>query len=132
MTQATDSFLDHSTGSIRSLQYNDSVRRRSAGFEGERRLLWAVLQDAIDTYLASMRCATGRQRDEFDEICGWFRLPEDEGGSLFSFETICDLLDIDARLLLKGLESIRERETSANMGPSYTPRAAIRLARLTA
>jgi len=132
MTQATNSFLDHSIGSILHSQYNDLIRRPSPGFEGERRLLWAVLQDAIDTYLANMRCATAKQRDEFEEICGWFRPPEDQPGKLFSFETICDLLEIDARQLLKGIESIHERETSANMSPLLAPRAAIRLARLAA
>ena len=132
MIQATDSFLDHSTGSIIPSQYNDLVRRRLAGFEGERRLLWAVLQDAIDNYLANMRCATTKQRDEFEEVCGWFRPPQDQPGNLFSFKTICDLLEIDARLMLKGIESIRERKTSANMSPSHAPRAAVRSARMAA
>jgi|SRR5215472_8729533 len=132
MTQATDSFLDHSTGSILPSQYNDLVRRRSPGFEGERRLLWAVLEDAIDTYLANMRCATAKQRDEFEEVCGWFRPPEDQRGRLFSFETICDLLEIDARLLLKDIEAIRARETRANMSRSHAPQVAVRLARLAA
>jgi hypothetical protein len=132
MIQAADSLLDHSTGPILPSQYNDLVRRRSPGFEGERRLLWAVLQNAIDIYRANMRCATGKQRDEFEEVCGWFRSPEDQRGRLFSFETICDLLEIDARLLLKGLESIRKREISANMRPSHAPRVAVGPARLAA
>lgn len=128
MTQATDSFLDHSTGLILPSQYNDLVRRRSPGFEGERRLLWAVLQDAIDTYMANMRCATAKQRDEFEDVCGWFHAPEDQQGRLFSFETICDLLEIDACLLLKGIESIREREDGANISPPHAPVRPARLA----
>ena len=132
MTRAADSFLGHSTGPIVPSQYNDLVRRRSAGFEGERRLLWAVLQNAINIYLANMRCATGKQRDEFEEVCGWFRPSEEQRGRLFSFETICDLLEFDAHLLLKGIESIRERETGVNMSPPHAPRAAVRPARLAA
>jgi hypothetical protein len=133
MTQATDSFLDHFIGAILPSQYADLVRRRSAGFEAERRLLWAVLQDAIYSYLANMACTTARQREEFEEICGWFRPPTLQPGGLFSFETICEQLEIDPRLLLKGLESIREKETHAATRPSSPPpRAAIRRRRLAA
>jgi hypothetical protein len=129
MNQATDSLIDHSGGSILPSQYNDLVRRRSSGFEGERRLLWAVLEDAIDTYLANMDCATAKQRNEFDEICGWFYAPKDQPAGLFSFESICDMLEIDAPSLLKGIESIRKREMSAEMKPSQT---VLRLAHLAA
>lgn len=114
MTQATNSFFNDSTSAILPSQYNDLVRRRSGGFEGERRLLWAVLEDAVGIYLANLRCATGRQRDEFEEVSAWFRPPKDQRSRLFSFETICELLEIDARLLRKGLESISERETRAS------------------
>jgi hypothetical protein len=96
------------------------VRRRSPGFEGERRLLWAVLEDAIDTYLTNMHCATAKQRDEFDEVCGWFHLPKYQPARLFSFAIICDLLDIDAPSLLKGIESIRAGEMRAEMKPART------------
>jgi hypothetical protein len=129
MNQTTDSLLKDSTGSILPSQYNDLVRRRSPGLEGERRLLWAVLEDAIDTYLANMRCATSQQGREFDEICGWFHPPKDRPAGLFSFESICGLLEIDAPSLLKGIKSIREREMSAGM---KSARTALRLGRLAA
>jgi hypothetical protein len=129
MNQATDSLIDYSSGLILPLQYNDLARRRSSGFEGERRLLWAVLEDAIDTYLANMGCATAKQRNEFDEICGWFYAPKDQPAGLFSFESICDLLEIDAPSLLKGIESIREREMSREMKPAQM---VLRLGRLAA
>jgi hypothetical protein len=120
MNQAMDSLIDYSNGSILPSQYNDSVRRRLPGFEGERRLLWAVLEDAIDTYLANMDCATAKQCNEFDEICGWFYAPKDQPAGLFSFESICDLLEMDAPSLLNGLESIRERKMNAEMKPAQT------------
>jgi hypothetical protein len=129
MNQATDGHIDYSNGSILPSQYNDLVRRRSPGFEGEWRLLWAVLEDAIDTYLANMDCATAKQRNEFDEICGWFYAPKVQLAGLFSFESICDLLEIDAPSLLEGIESIREREMSAEMKPART---VLRLGRLAA
>jgi hypothetical protein len=132
MTQARNSLPDGFVGAILLWQYNDLMRRRSGGFEAERRLLWAVLENAINTYLTNMRCATAKQHNEFEEISDWFRPSRDQSGMLFSFETICDLLEIDVRRLLRRLESIRERETRTNMGSWQTPRAALRLGRFAA
>lgn len=77
--------------------------------------MWAVLKDAIDTYLANMGCATAKQRDDFEEICNWFHPSKEQPRRLFSFETICDLIEIDTCQLLKGLESIHATQTSVNM-----------------
>jgi hypothetical protein len=108
MTQTTSSSLDDCVSPILSSQYNALIRR-SSRFEGERRLLWAVLEDAIDTYLVSIDCGTAKQREAYEEIRDWF-LPSTNGPDpLFSFPTICDLLDINGRLLLKAIESMREK-----------------------
>jgi hypothetical protein len=125
MTQATNRLLDDSVSTILPSQCDDLVRRRSGGFAGERRLLWAVLEDAIDAYLSNMRCATARQRGEFDDVCAWFRPPQNQPDRLFSFESICDVLEIDGRKLLRRIESIRERETPTNI-PSQQPRTVAR------
>jgi hypothetical protein len=132
MTQTTTGLLDDSTGPILPSQYNDLVRRRSGGFEGERRLLWAVLENAIDTYLANVHCTTAKQRDEFDEVNAWFSMRQKQQGELFSFRTICDMLEIDGRLLLTRMESICERETRANVWPSAAPQVRLRPGRLAA
>ena len=131
MTQAMNSFLNDS-GAILPSQYSDLVRRRTGGFEAERRLLWAVLDNAIDSYLANMHCATAKQRDEFEEVRAWFRPLTGRPGRLFSFESICDLLEIDGRMLLKGLESIRTTGSRANMRPPQASRPAARRGRLAA
>ena len=85
-------------------QYNGAVARRAPAFEGERRLLWAVLEDAIRTYLVNARRSTPKQRRAFEEVRRWLRGRRAHG--LFAFETICDLLGIDSEWLLQGLESI--------------------------
>jgi hypothetical protein len=87
-------------------QYNDLIRRRLLGLDGEYRLLWAVLESAIESYLANETCATPKQHAAFDEIYGWFRTSPDKGRGLFAFATICDLLGIDSGVLLKGIESL--------------------------
>jgi hypothetical protein len=88
-------------------QFNELIRR-SSNLRGEYRLLWAVLDDAIRCYLANMRRATPAQRRNFEEVRRWF-LPAAgaETTGLFAFQTICDLLEINARQLVRKLESMR-------------------------
>ena len=88
-------------------QYNDLIRRRSPVFDGEHRLLWAVLEDAIRTYAANVDCSTQSQRAAFEEVRGWFQSGKGRPQGLFAFQTICDLLGIDSGQMLKGLDSIR-------------------------
>src|SRR5579885_260085 len=88
-------------------QYNDLIRRPS-DLDGERRLLWAVLEDAVRLYLANVKRSTRNQRVAFEEVRRWFTAPIADRG-LFAFRTICDVLEIDAGALLRGLKSMRLR-----------------------
>jgi hypothetical protein len=87
-------------------QYNDLIRRRSDIIDGESRLLWAVLEDAITTYMANRSCSSPTQRRRFAEVERWFRPGRKQPKALFQFETVCDLLQLDARRLLDTLESV--------------------------
>ncbi len=88
-------------------QYSDLIRRRARLMDGERRLLWAVLEDAIRTYLGKMAVASEVEQREFQEVRDWFAGRNGSEG-LFAFATICDFLEIDAGRLLKGLEALRQ------------------------
>jgi len=98
--------LDNSNAILPS-QYNDLIRRRSFALDGEHRLMWAVLEDAIGSYLANRACATAKQQRAFAEAKAWFQRAADERRGVFAFESICDFLAIDSAKLLKGLRSIR-------------------------
>src|ERR1700723_1976057 len=67
---------------ILPVQFGES-RRRKLPSEGERKLLFAVLEDAIRTYL--------RHRD-------------DEGGP-FAYVNVCEALGIDADSLRSGISN---------------------------
>jgi hypothetical protein len=97
--------LEDLGGSVLPSQYNDLTGRRVSAVEGERRLLWAVLEDAVRTYLTSRACSNPIQRRKFNEVRTWFESGQDGRAGLFGFRTICDLLDIDPGRLLKGLRS---------------------------
>jgi len=103
-TLANTLFEPSSDSVVLPSQYNDLIRRHSRGSGGEYRLLWAVLEDAIKSYLSNRGCSTRNQRRAFEEANTWLHSAQGQPRGLFAFESICELLEIDAKLLLKGLD----------------------------
>jgi hypothetical protein len=87
-------------------QFFDRVRRRSE-HEGERRLMIAVLEDAVDVYRKQAGTQDPRGSQLFREAEEWIEDPDRSW--LFSFQNICDVLDIDANYLRRGLHAWKER-----------------------
>jgi hypothetical protein len=87
-------------------QYADLVRRNHV-IEGELKLLLAVLEDAIRCYLRNVNANDGERRRDFVEARNWFEASGRVGarcGDIFSFETICEALGIEPRLLIARLQ----------------------------
>ncbi len=83
-------------------QFFDRVRRRTE-HEGERRLMIAVLEDAVGVYRKQAGVREGRNREIFLEAEEWI---EDQDRTwLFSFQNICDVLGLDADYLRRGLRA---------------------------
>jgi len=91
-------------------QYNDLIRRRPSNAGGEYRLLWAVLEDAMRTYLSNVKCANSRQRNAFNEVHEWFFAERRIGDGLFGFHSICDALEIGSTELLRSLNKLQVRD----------------------
>jgi len=76
---------------------------------GEHQLMLAVLADAVRAYLGNRGARDRESRALFRETLAWFASPDRT--TLFSFESICDALDIDPdyvrRLLV--VQSLRHR-----------------------
>jgi hypothetical protein len=87
---------------ILPIQYGES-RRRKLPSEGERKLLFAVLEDAIRTYLRHRDSAVARNSEEFVEAAEW--LSCDEEGGPFSYVSVCEALGIDADCLRAGISN---------------------------
>jgi hypothetical protein len=81
--------------------------RRAAGLDRERLLMLAVLEDAIDCYQKYAYARDPRGRQMFDESLEW--VASDDRTWLFSFENICDTLEISADYVRRGLREWRER-----------------------
>lgn len=90
-------------------QYND-ILRRPRFRAGEIRLMFAVLEDAIQCYLANMDGKTEKQRRDFMEVQDWFATPSSANRgwqSLFAFEQLCDALGIEPNRLRRELAAIQ-------------------------
>jgi hypothetical protein len=99
-------------------QYFDRVRRRT-GVDGERRLMVAVLEDAVTTYMKHAG-ATDRQRAElFAEAEAW--IESDDAVSFYSFENVCTVLDLDPEYLRRGLRTWKRQATGGESPEQPVP-----------
>jgi len=67
----------------------------------EHRLLWAVLQDGLETYMKYSTATSRHGRRLFQEAEEW--IMQDESPWLCSFVNICQILDLDPGYLRRGL-----------------------------
>ena len=81
--------------------------RRAGGLERERLLMLAVLEDAIDCFQKFAQARDPRGEQMFEEAREWVN--STDRGWLFSFENICDTLEINADYVRRGLREWRER-----------------------
>ncbi len=73
---------------------------------GERRLLFAILQDAVDHFFRYRHARTTRGKRLFRETRDWFW--SKERNWLCSFESICAHLSLDADYIRMGLKRIQD------------------------
>ena len=81
--------------------------RRAGGLDRERLLMLAVLEDAVDCYQKYAHARDPRGRVMFNESREW--VTSADRTWLFSFENICDTLEINADYVRRGLREWRER-----------------------
>ena len=85
-------------------QYYDLISRRRI-IDGERRLMFAVFEDAIRSYVMCMGSKTQARRREFEEVRSWMDLRGTH--SVFSFDSLCELFEIDPDLLRNQLKTLQ-------------------------
>jgi len=88
----------------------------------EKRLILAVLDDAVQSFIAGIRPRNGKEQRRFEEAQSWIMEPE--VGWVFSFESICNQLGLDPDYLRSGLEKLR---VEANNGRPFGPASGNRL-----
>ena len=98
-------------------QFFDRVRRRSE-HDPERRLMIAVLEDAVDVYRKQAGANDQRGQQLFSEAEEW--IEDADRTWLFSFQNICDVLDLDADYLRRGLHALKEKARGSRRGQVVT------------
>ena len=93
-------------------QYYAALRRKTA-HEPERRLVIALLQDAVDCYQKHLFARDRKARQLYVDAEEW--ITSDEREWPFSFENVCELLNIHPVYLRRGLLEWRERALA--LGP---------------
>jgi len=81
----------------------------------ERRLLLAVLEDAIVVLVRYAGCTTGRPVAQVREIETW--LEDRDASALYSFENICSVLDFDPNAVRAGLRRLVAQPRTAEGRP---------------
>jgi len=97
-------------------QYFDTVRRK-ANSEPEKKLMLAILEDAIDCFQKYIFARDGRGKGIFREAEDW--ILEENSDLLFSFENIWEVLGFNPKYVRKGLllwkeMKLAERSRSKN------------------
>ena len=87
-------------------QYFDRNRRRASS-DGERRLMVAILEDAVDVYRKQAGARDRKRRQLFEDAEAWIESPDKSW--IFSYENICEVLGIDGGYLRKGLRMWKQR-----------------------
>jgi hypothetical protein len=72
-----------------SAQYFDNLRRKTL-LEPEKRLMLALLEDAIHCFQDNLSAQTVRKKKLFDETEDW--IVEMDGDWIFSFDHVCEEL----------------------------------------
>jgi hypothetical protein len=100
---------------------------REGGLVRERRLMLAVLEDAVECYQKYALARDPRGRLLFDDACDWIESAERDWP--FSYENICEVLGLNPEYIRRGLSKWRQQKspmkrTTARIMPLLERRAA--------
>lgn len=102
------------------VQYSDPVAVRIQ-MSGEYRLLWTILEDAIDCYFRYAAQPSIEAQEMFRDAAEWIESDEEEW--LCSFNAICQAFRLDPYYLRRGLQD-RLQEVLKGRQVARLPRAA--------
>jgi hypothetical protein len=89
------------------IQYFEAMRRKHL-LEGEKRLILSVLEDAIECFMKCMDSATNKGQRLYREADEWIALEDKHW--VFSFDNVCDMLDINPEYMRRGLRDWKQRK----------------------
>ena len=91
-------------------QFFGALRRKPA-MDGERRLMSAVLEDAVNCFRKQVHATDPKARQLFREAEQWITATDESW--FFSFVNVCDMLDLNPDWLREGLLKWRNEQRRA-------------------
>ena len=108
---------------VRTQHYDQRVRSRH--LNGEARLLFAVLEDAIRCIVQFESSPDPEKRREIREALRWINVRGDH--DLFSFDSICEVFEIEPESLRRQLNSMSNPDLGTKRFGSVGRRSVIRV-----
>lgn len=101
------------------VQFFPLFRQTGTIVSGGQRLLLAVLQNAIHTWMQYCHSQNRRERRHFEETEAWFWSPQRD--YLCAFESICDHLKLDPQYVRRGLRDWQHATTTSEQSAPPSP-----------
>ena len=95
------------------IQYFEAMRKKHL-LEGEKRLILSVLEDAIECYMKCIDAATHKGQRLFRDAEEWIN--HEDKRWVFSFDNVCDMLDINPEYMRRGLHDWKQRHVEMMEG----------------
>ena len=92
------------------IQYFEAMRRKHL-LEGEKRLVLSVLEDAVECFMKCIDSSTSKGQRLFREAEEWITLEDKKW--VFSFDNVCEMLDVNPEYLRRGLRDWKTRKLEA-------------------
>ncbi len=92
------------------IQYFEAMRKKHL-LEGEKRLILSVLEDAIECFMKCIDASTSKGQRLFRDADEW--IAHEDKRWVFSFDNVCDMLDIDPEYMRGGLRRWKEKRLDA-------------------
>jgi len=92
------------------IQYFEAMRKKHL-LEGEKRLILSVLEDAVECFMKCIDSPTSKGQRLFRDAEEWISLEDKHW--VFSFDNVCDMLDINPDYMRRGLRQWKERKVEA-------------------
>ena len=92
------------------IQYFEAMRRKHL-LEGEKRLILSVLEDAVECFMKCIDASTSKGQRLYRDADEWIWLEDKHW--VFSFDNVCDMLDINPEYMRRGLRDWKARKLEA-------------------
>lgn len=92
------------------IQYFEAMRKKHL-LEGEKRLILSVLEDAIECFMKCIDASTSKGQRLFRDADEW--IAHEDKRWVFSFDNVCDMLDINPEYMRGGLRKWKEKRLDA-------------------